>query len=103
MRRLEQIRQHASVAMGITKTVQEAAEIKMVPFVCILSTPQENPTLQKQNVPASDLDLVARVISNGQPHRAVPLTISLCIEVAANIKGTIARSEELRVEQEDTR
>ncbi|HLS17638.1 MAG TPA: PrpF domain-containing protein [Paenalcaligenes sp.] len=90
MRRLEQIRQHASVAMGITKTVQEAAEIKMVPFVCILSTPQENPTLQKQNVPASDLDLVARVISNGQPHRALPLTISLCIAVAANIKGTIA-------------
>lgn len=90
MRRLEQIRQHASVAMGITKTVQEAAEIKMVPFVCILSTPQENPTLQKQNVPASDLDLVARVISNGQPHRALPLTISLCIAVAANIEGTIA-------------
>lgn len=90
MRRLEQIRQHASVAMGITKTVQEAAEIKMVPFVCILSTPQDNPTLQKQNVPASDLDLVARVISNGQPHRALPLTISLCIAVAANIEGTIA-------------
>lgn len=89
MQRLEQIRRHASVAMGIAQTLEQAAQIKMVPFVCIVSAPQDNPTLQGQNVSARDLDLVARVISNGQPHRALPLTISLCIAVAAEIKGTV--------------
>jgi 2-methylaconitate isomerase len=38
---------------------------------------------------AGDVDLVARVISNGQPHRALPLTISLCTAVAARISGTV--------------
>lgn len=90
MHRLEIIRQHASVAMGITENIEQAAQIKMVPFVCILSAPQDNPTLQGELVPSADLDLVARVLSNGQPHRALPLTISLCIAVAAKISGTIA-------------
>ncbi len=35
------------------------------------------------------MDLTARVISNGQPHRALPLTISLCTAVAARISGTV--------------
>ncbi|HLR29121.1 MAG TPA: PrpF domain-containing protein [Paenalcaligenes sp.] len=89
MQCLEQIRQHASVAMGIAQTLEQAAQIKMVPFVCIVSSPQDNPTLQGQDIPEQNMDLVARVISNGQPHRALPLTISLCIAVAAEIKGTI--------------
>lgn len=90
LRRLELIRQHASVAMGIAHSIDEASQIKMVPFVCILSAPQDNPTLQKHIIPTAELDLVARVISNGQPHRALPLTISLCIAVAAQIQGTVA-------------
>lgn len=89
MQRLELIRQHASVAMGIAPTLEQAAQIKMVPFVCIVSSPQDNPTLQGQDIPEQEMDLIARVISNGQPHRALPLTISLCIAVAAEIKGTI--------------
>ena len=38
---------------------------------------------------AGDADLTVRVISNGQPHRALPLTASLCTAVAASIPGTI--------------
>jgi hypothetical protein len=40
-------------------------------------------------VPAKEIDLVARVISNGQPHRALPLTISLCTAVAARLTGSL--------------
>jgi 2-methylaconitate cis-trans-isomerase PrpF len=37
---------------------------------------------------AADADLTVRIISNGQPHRALPLTGSICAAVAAQIKGT---------------
>jgi len=41
------------------------------------------------SVAAASIDLAARVISNGQPHRALPLTVSLCTAVAARIPGTL--------------
>src|SRR5690625_7470053 len=90
MQQLEEIRQHGTVMIGISYSIRQAAQIKMVPFVCILSAAQPNPTLQGEVDSAEQLDLVARVISNGQPHRALPLTISLCIAVASKITGTLA-------------
>ena len=40
-------------------------------------------------IAAEQVDLTARFLSNGQPHRALPLTASLCTAVAANIAGTL--------------
>lgn len=88
--RLDAIRVQASVKMGIAPDVESARAITIVPFVCIVSPPADNPTLSGDTVPATDIDLVARVISNGQPHRALPLTVSLCTAVAARISGTVA-------------
>lgn len=87
--RLDAIRVQASVKMGITPDVETAKSIKIVPFICIVSPPADNPTLSGDTVSAADIDLVARVISNGQPHRALPLTVSLCTAVAARITGTV--------------
>ncbi len=86
---LNEIRIRASVKMGIAPDLESARKITIVPFVCIVSPPTDNPTLSGDTVAASDIDLVARVISNGQPHRALPLTISLCTAVAARITGTV--------------
>jgi 2-methylaconitate cis-trans-isomerase PrpF len=36
-------------------------------------------------------DLVVQALSMGAPHRAVPMTVGLCLGVAANVKGTIAQ------------
>lgn len=88
--RLDAIRVQASVKMGIAPDVESARRITIVPFICIVSPPADNPTLSGDTVPAADIDLVARVISNGQPHRALPLTVSLCTAVAARITGTVA-------------
>lgn len=87
---LDAIRLEASVKMGIASDIESARRITIVPFVCIVSPPADNPTLSGDTVPAGEIDLVARVISNGQPHRALPLTISLCTAVAARITGTLA-------------
>lgn len=86
---LESIRIHASVAMGIAPDLESAKKITMVPFVGFVSPAQDSPTLDGKTIPAADVDLVARVISNGQPHRALPLSVSLCTSVAARISGTV--------------
>ena len=35
------------------------------------------------------MDVTVRMISMGQPHRAVPLTGALCLAVAARIEGSV--------------
>lgn len=86
---LDAIRTAASVAMGIAPTIEEAKAIGIVPFVAFVAPAQPNPTLSDEVIPTENLDFIARVISNGQPHRALPLTISLCTAVAARITGTV--------------
>ncbi|OGA55321.1 MAG: PrpF family protein [Betaproteobacteria bacterium RIFCSPLOWO2_12_FULL_62_13] len=89
LNKLAAIRIAASVAMGISKTPQEAAEKRTVPFVGFVSGAQDAPTLSGEKIDAAKVDLTARVISNGQPHRALPLTVTLCTGVAARIEGTL--------------
>jgi len=90
--RLAEIRVRASLTMGIAATEEEARAIRIVPFVGIVSAAAEAPTLTGEPIRAADIDLAARVISNGQPHRALPLTISLCTAVAARIAGSVVAS-----------
>jgi 2-methylaconitate cis-trans-isomerase PrpF len=86
---LDALRLQASIRMGIAPDLASARGITVVPFVCVVSPPTDSPTLSRETVRAGEVDLVARVISNGQPHRALPLTISLCTAVAARISGTV--------------
>lgn len=90
--RLNEIRVRASLAMGIASSEEEARAIRIVPFVGIVSEAAASPTLTGAPIAAADIDLAARVISNGQPHRALPLTISLCTAVAARIEGSVVAS-----------
>ena len=89
LKKLAAIRIAASVAMGITKTPEEAAKRATVPFVGFISGPQEAKTLTGDRIEAGGVDLTARMMSNGQPHRALPLTCTLCLAVAARVEGTV--------------
>ena len=86
---LESIRRAASVRMGITADATSAAAVSSVPFVCVVSEPAASRTSSGLDLAAGDADLMTRVISNGQPHRALPLTISLCTAVAARLPDSI--------------
>ena len=90
LERLSAIRLQASVAMGIARSIDEARSRTVVPFVGFVSSPRDARTLAGETVRGDEVDLTARVISNGQPHRALPLTASLCIAVAASLEGTVA-------------
>jgi 2-methylaconitate cis-trans-isomerase PrpF len=89
LKKLAAIRVAASVAMGITASPEEAARKTSVPFVGFVSPPQDARLLTGESITAESVDLTGRMISNGQPHRALPLTVSLCMAVAARIEGSI--------------
>jgi 2-methylaconitate cis-trans-isomerase PrpF len=87
--RLESIRRAASIVMGLTRTEQEAGQSRGAPAVGFIAPPTEASTLSGETIRAGDVDLTARFISNGQPHRALPVTSALCTAVAARITGTL--------------
>jgi 2-methylaconitate cis-trans-isomerase PrpF len=92
MRQLAEIRERASLTMGIAKTVEEARARALVPFVGFVSEPKNASTLKGERIAADDVDLTVRMLSSGQPHRALPLTASLCTAVAADIPDTLPGS-----------
>lgn len=89
LRKLAAIRVAGSVAMGIAKTAEEAAKRASIPFIGFVSAPQDAKTLTGETIRAADVDLTGRMMSNGQPHRALPLTCSLCMAVAARLQGSV--------------
>ena len=92
MQKLGAIRAQAAVAMGITKTPEDALKKGGVPFVGFVAGPQDAATLTGEALKANDIDLTARMLSNGQPHRALPLTVSLCTAVAARLEGSVVHA-----------
>ena len=87
--RLQRIRRAASVAMGIAGTEAEARVINAIPMIGFVAPPMAAPTLAGEPITPDQVDLTVRFLSSGQPHRALPLTASLCTAVAARIEGTV--------------
>jgi len=101
MEKLAAIRIAASVAMGIAKTSDEARARKAVPFVGFISPAQDAASLSGVDIRAADVDLTGRMISNGQPHRALPLTVSLCMAVAARLEGSLVHAAARKATEAD--
>lgn len=89
LKAMEAIRRAASVAMGLAPDLDAAAKLASIPKVAMLAAPLDAPTLSG-TLAAADHDLAVRMISVGQPHRAVPITGAICLGVAARVPGTIA-------------
>jgi 2-methylaconitate cis-trans-isomerase PrpF len=90
MAKLELIRAHGAVAMGICDTPEQASESSpLIPFVGFVAPPKDATTISDEQVPAAKGDLTARILSNGNTHRALPLTCSVCTTVASRIEGSV--------------
>jgi len=87
---MEAIRCAASVAMGLTPDLAAARKLASVPKVAMLSAPADGQLISGRTLPAGEVDLSVRMISMGQPHRAVPITGAICLAVAARVPGSIA-------------
>ena len=86
--RLAAIREAASMAVGITANAVEARQRALTPFVVMVAPPLDA-TIAGGTLRAGEMDLTARAISSGQPHRALPVTVSLCLAVASRIDGSV--------------
>jgi 2-methylaconitate cis-trans-isomerase PrpF len=86
---LNAIRCSASVAMGIAPNLTEAAKIALVPYLVLVAPPQTAEILGGDALYAEHCDITARALAAAQAHRALPLTVSLCLAVAARIEGSL--------------
>ncbi|MDT0683348.1 PrpF domain-containing protein [Roseicyclus sp. F158] len=89
MTAMEGIRRAASVAMGIAATPEAAGGIPSIPKVAMVFAPTDYTLLSGRTMPADAFDIGVRMISIGNPHRAVPLTGGLCLGVAARLPGSL--------------
>jgi 2-methylaconitate cis-trans-isomerase PrpF len=89
LQRMEDIRCAASVKMGIAPDIDQARRMTGIPKVAMVSGPRAGRTLSGRELAASDADIWVRMISVGQPHRAVPVTGAICLAVASRIPGSI--------------
>ena len=89
MRKFAAIRCTASVAMGITRDVAEAATRLSNPAIGYVGPPQDYTQSSGGQLKAIDIDITGRMIARGQAHRDMPLTRTLCMAVASRITGSI--------------
>ena len=82
MARLQAIRKAGAAAMGLKYS-------PALPMIGFVAPPADAMLLSGESVPADDGDLLGRMVSMGNIHRALPLTGTLCMTVAARIEGTV--------------
>jgi 2-methylaconitate cis-trans-isomerase PrpF len=87
--RMEAIRRAGSVAMGMAPDLGAAGRMKSVPQVAMVSAPQATPTLSGRTLAAEESDIVVRVMSMGQAHKATPVTGAICLAIAARVPGGV--------------
>ncbi len=88
--RLEEIRALAGVRMGLGGSAADISNnSRSSPKIAIVGPPADAPLLDSSTMTADQVDLSVRMISMGQPHRAVPLTGGMCLAVAANLSGSL--------------
>jgi 2-methylaconitate cis-trans-isomerase PrpF len=82
--RLESLRVAAAAMMGIPGSAA-------TPKIALVTLPTGFVALDGVRYGADRVDMVARVISMGNCHRAFALTAAMCLAVAARIDGTVVR------------
>jgi 2-methylaconitate cis-trans-isomerase PrpF len=71
----------------IAPDLDAAVRIVHAPVVGLVAPPQDSSSPSGAAIRAADVDLTARVMSNGAPRQALPRTVALCRAAAARIEG----------------
>ncbi|WP_336670841.1 PrpF domain-containing protein [Tsukamurella sp. USMM236] len=84
---LDGLRRAGAVAIGLAGRPEEAP--LAVPKIAVVAGPRTARTIDGAELPADAADVVMRVISMGQTHRAIPGAAALAVAVAARLTGSV--------------
>ncbi len=87
--KLESIRAHAAVRMGLINNINEAVGRQHTPKVAFVNKPTAYTASSAKEIAASSIDLVVRAMSMGKLHHAMMGTAAVAIGTAAAIEGTL--------------
>jgi len=87
--RLESIRAHGALRMGLIQNLAQAATRQHTPKIAFVAAPTDYTTSSGKQVKAADIDLLVRALSMGQLHHAMMGTAAVAIGTAAAIPGTL--------------
>lgn len=90
--KLEAIRAHGAVRMGLIGDVSQASARPLTPKVAFVAPPKDYVSSSGKPVRSADIDLLARAMSMGKLHHAMMGTASVAIAAAAAVPGTLVNA-----------
>ena len=87
--RLETLRAHGAVAMGLIEDVSQAATRQHTPKVAFVAPPTGYTASSGKAIAENEIDLCVRALSMGKLHHAMMGTAAVAIATAAVIPGTL--------------
>ena len=90
--KLEAIRAHGAVRMGLVADADAAAKRPLTPKVAFVAPPRDYVSSSGKPVSAADIGLLARAVSMGKLHHAMMGTASVAIATAAAVPGTLVNA-----------
>ncbi|MEJ2768707.1 2-methylaconitate cis-trans isomerase PrpF [Mycetohabitans sp. B46] len=87
--RLETVRAHGALRMGLISSIDEIAMRQHTPKLAFVARPADYVASNGKRVAASDIDLLVRAMSMGKLHHAMMGTAAVAIGAAAAVSGTL--------------
>ncbi|MCF2134866.1 MULTISPECIES: 2-methylaconitate cis-trans isomerase PrpF [Burkholderiaceae] len=87
--RLETVRAHGALRMGLISSIDEIATRQHTPKLAFVARPADYVASNGKPVAASDIDLLVRAMSMGKLHHAMMGTAAVAIGAAAAVPGTL--------------
>ncbi|TMO72610.1 2-methylaconitate cis-trans isomerase PrpF [Pseudoalteromonas sp. S3785] len=89
LKKLETIRAHGAVKMGLISNISEAQTRQHTPKVAFVAAPLDYNASSGKFIEAKTIDLLVRAMSMGKLHHAMMGTAAVAIGSAAAIEGTL--------------
>ncbi|HEV8502440.1 MAG TPA: 2-methylaconitate cis-trans isomerase PrpF [Casimicrobiaceae bacterium] len=91
--RCERIRAHAAVLMGLAASADAATRDRpATPMLAFVASPRSYRAANGRGIDAAQIDVVARMLSMGRMHHALPGTGAVALAVACAVRGTVAHA-----------
>ncbi len=87
--RLETIRAHGALKMGLIQDLAEAQTRQHTPKIAFVAPPAEYQASSGRTIAVDQTDVLVRALSMGKLHHAMMATCAVAIAVAASVPGTL--------------